>query len=133
MKKVFFLFGIAAFSSATAQQKDVFDIQKHLQKKQAEAKKGTEEKKYVLPPFMKLQSVPPFIKDQHNESYTLANGDIVLFGNGSMPCIKPDMSQFHTMPDIAANQYHSYNFYLNGTIPGQIPNGASPHNLLRIK
>jgi len=30
MKKVFLLFGIAAFSSASAQQKDLFDIQKHL-------------------------------------------------------------------------------------------------------
>lgn len=33
MKKIFLLFGIAAFSAASAQQKDVFDIHKHLQKK----------------------------------------------------------------------------------------------------
>ena len=30
MKKVFLVFGIAAFSSASAQQKDVFDINRHI-------------------------------------------------------------------------------------------------------
>ena len=38
MKIVFLLFGIVAFSGASAQQKDLFDIQKHLQKKQQESK-----------------------------------------------------------------------------------------------
>ncbi len=32
MKKIFLLFGVAAFSSASAQQKNLLDIQKHLDK-----------------------------------------------------------------------------------------------------
>ena len=31
MKKNFLLFGIAAFSSASAQQKEMFDINRHIQ------------------------------------------------------------------------------------------------------
>lgn len=133
MKKVFLLFGIAAFSSAAAQEKNLFDIQKHLQKKQAEARKITQEKKYVLPPFKKFQPADPFINRLHNQSYTLPNGDVVLYGIGSMPCIKPDMSQFQTMPDIANSQPYSYKFYTKRIQPGQILNGASPYNLLRIQ
>ena len=36
MKKVFLLLGIAGFTTASAQQKDVFDINRYLKKKNAE-------------------------------------------------------------------------------------------------
>jgi hypothetical protein len=38
MKKIFLIVAIAAFASASAQQNDIFDIQKYLEKKTAKEK-----------------------------------------------------------------------------------------------
>lgn len=133
MKKVLLIFGIAAFSSASAQQKDLFDIQKHLEKKQAEGKKAAEENSFVLPLFKKPQMVDPFINNLHTLSYTLPNGDVVLYGNGTMPCVKPDMSQFQAMPNLADNNQFTFNFYPQKIQPGQIPNGSRPFSMIISK
>ena len=130
MKKVFLLFGIAAFSSASAQQKDLFDIQKHLQKKLTENKKAPEKKIIPLPYLRGANLVNSYANRIPETSYRLSNGDLVISGPGIMPCIKPDMSLFQTMPNAASGaKVWSFNYYPQRARPGQIPNGAAPGQL----
>ena len=130
MKKVFLLFGIAAFSAATAQQKDLFDIQKHIENNQSKKNNAAEKQKITLPYFKNLQPAFPFAVNQHNLSYRLSNGDVVVYGNGTMPCIKADINQFQTMPNIAFNNQFSFNFFPAKILPGQIPNGSFRYNTI---
>jgi len=132
MKKVFLLFGIAAFSSASAQQKDLFDIQKHLQKKQAESKKTDEMNNLVFPikkPFIPVES---YRENKPLVSYTLPNGDMVIISRlADMPCIKPDPSQLYFMPNLAYSG--EFNFAPQRPKPGQIPNGLRPYRMIASK
>lgn len=117
MKKISLFIGIVASSVAVAQQQDIFDIQKHLQKKQ-QVNKVNELKNNFIP----LQ--PPAVTGVmplQNLSCTLDNGDKVMYGNGTMPCIKPNKQQVYTMPgpvtdDLLLN--------LSTPAPGQIPNAG---------
>jgi hypothetical protein len=129
MKKVFLLFGIAAFSGASAQQKDLFDIQQHLQKKQAEDKKVAEKK---INPFPYNNHYSGNIREL---SYTLPNGDKIFNPPlGSMPCVKPDMRNFLIMPNLANGKVlPGYNYYPQKVKPGQIPNGSRPYRMIASK
>ena len=90
MKKVFLLFGIAAFTTVSAQQNDLFDIQKHLLKKQAE-----ENKRVDLPTNKPFVYTPTNLNNNPAESYTLPNGDkVVISSLDNMPVVQPDMRQF---------------------------------------
>jgi hypothetical protein len=116
MKKIFLLISIAASSVAVAQQQDVFDIQKHLQKKQLLSK--VTELKNNFTPLQRL--AVSCVMPSQNLSYTLDNGDKVMYGNGTMPCVKPG-KQVHTMPGpVTADQLLD----LSIPAPGQIPNAG---------
>ena len=78
MKKVFLLFGIAAFTAASAQQNDLFDIQKHLLKKSVDYNKLIENKKIDLAFSKPFIYYPPQINNNPADSYTLSNGDKVV-------------------------------------------------------
>jgi len=101
MKRIILVFGIAAFSSASAQQKELFDIGQHIRKKQAEGKKLSEKKNLVLPFHKSFPAVNPYLIGRPPLSYTLPNGDKVIISTiDNMPCVQPDMKQFRVMPSL---------------------------------
>lgn len=109
MKKLFFYAGIFMATGAAAQQKDVFNVQEHLKSR------TTEKAKLPIPTFSAPSSFPEtFMK--------LPNGDMVYYGNGQIPCIKPDMSQQQTIPNVSPLQFYTYNKLTYQL--GEIPNGA---------
>ena len=126
MKKIFLLLGIAAFSSASAQQKDLFNIQKYLQKKQEESKKLEENKKFVvkIKPVRKQITWAGDVRQL--PSYNLLNGNkVIILSLDHMPCIIPDMKQF-MMPNIP-NRNEDFQSRLPGrNMPGTIPNPTRP-------
>lgn len=103
MKKVFLLLGIAGFTTASAQQKDVFDINEYLKKKNAE--------KSIIVPKIKLGFQKPNIFQRNPNKispgyfYSLPNGDKVYSSPSyHMPIIVPDMRQFNKMPTVTMGQ-----------------------------
>jgi hypothetical protein len=114
MKILFLLIGIIAGTAVRAQQNDLFNIEEHLKKKMAEA--------FTLP------SLPPSVVPVNNQaqitvmpvqplSFTLPNQDMVYYGNGTMPCVVPDMKQFNTTYNpVAGNKK---------LLTGPMPNGAA--------
>ena len=125
MKKAFLFFGIAAFTSASAQQNDLFDIQQHLLKKSADNNKLVKKKNIDLPFIYN----PLQINNSPVDSYTLSNGDkVVILKLDNMPCVQPDMQQFQRMPNIAYQE--KFNFSTLQLLPGQIPNGSKPFSLI---
>ncbi len=132
MKKVFLLFGIAAFSSASAQQQDLFDIQKHLQKIQVENKKADKKNSLVLQFNKPFPPVSLYTRNTSIDSYNLPNGDrVVISSLDHMPCIQPDMSQFQTMPNVIYDK--PFNFSPQKPLPGQVPNGSAPYRMIVSK
>jgi hypothetical protein len=118
MKKLFFYASVFMATTAAAQQKDIFDIQEHLKHR------TTKKAKLPMPVFAAPAPSPEtFMK--------LSNGDMVYYGNGQMPCIKPDMSQQYAMPNVSQPTFYSYN-KLQYQL-GEIPNGAKPSYLLSDK
>ena len=133
MKKIFLLFGVAAFSSATAQQNDLFDIQKHIQKKQAEGKKAAE-KKLLLTTIKSFQNYNTYSNNIANRSFLLPNGDkVVSLGQDNMPCVVPDMKQFQNMPNLANKEQFNFNYSPQKVLPFQIPNGSIPFRMIASK
>jgi len=121
MKKVFLVFGIAAFSSASAQQKDVFDIERHLQK-------ITTGKKL---PGVNLQNQPIFEFKQlpPNLLNSLPNGDRVTTLPGyNMPCVVPGQSYLYFTPNLAGINQPLLLRAFKRSEPGIIPNPAD-HNI----
>lgn len=114
MKILFLLFGIVASTAVHAQQKELFNIEEHLQKKMAEAFTLPAPPQPVVP--VKIQSVTPVLPVQPF-TYTLTNKDVVHYGNGTMPCVKPDSNQF---PNLANAGDTGKDMLLNGPMP----NGA---------
>ena len=119
MKKIFLVFGIAGFSAAAAQQRELFDIENHLKKKSFEKKN----KPYILPLKIQHSILPNTLMLSH--TYTLANGDKVYTSPAyNMPVIKPDMTPFSIMPTIGRSQ--QVPIVLKRSNPGTIPNGSAP-------
>ena len=119
MKKIFLIFGIAGFSAAAAQQRELFDIDNHLKKKNSA--------KHSKPPIFPLKiqnAILPNTLTLYN-TYTLANGDKVYTSPAyNMPVIKPDMTPFSIMPNIGGSQ--QIPIVLKRSNPGTIPNGSAP-------
>lgn len=126
MRKIFFLLFITVSAAASAQQQDIFDIQQHLQ-----SKKPLFPKLQNPVPFIKTTSVPPVSVPDH--SLSLSQGAVVEYGNGTMPCIKVDMAQFCTMPNVVYMNKAFIAENLTQIQPGQIPNGAIPRLRFDIK
>ena len=109
MKKIIFVAGLLTGYTAAAQQNDLFDIEKHLEKKN--------KKNITLPPgptikFKKQDST--FISlpgQQATLSHILPNGNrVYLLPQGNMPCIVPDVQRFN-MPLMRLD-----------SLPGTMPN-----------
>jgi hypothetical protein len=125
MKKIFLLFGLFGCYCGSAQMKDVFDIQKHLEKK------STDHKPLNVMPLIKNQFSKNLFKGNkfsELKSYSLLNGDrVIILPIDNMPCVVPDMKQFHTMPEISKNEMNNLpNLLRQNYFPGKIPNAASP-------
>jgi hypothetical protein len=123
MKKVFLLFGIAAFSTASAQQKDVFDINRHIQ---GFLDKKTSSRKVIKPivanNFFSIGTYKPGMK----LSYVLPNGDkIYLLPQDNMPCVAPGFPQ-NNMPNVFDPDKFFESNIVKQNIPGNIPNVAVP-------
>jgi len=129
MKRVFLLFGIVAFSAASAQQKELFDIQEHLRKKMADDKKIVEKKFPSLPFNSPFSFKVPAIGNKTPGSYVLPNGDqVILLSMDRMPCVQPDMQQLGVMPNPAYDRPFHYSPLRLQT--GQIPNGSLPYRMI---
>ena len=132
MKNIFLLIGIAAFTSAKAQQKDMLDIDKFIQKKQEEKKKASEKEIPVFSFNNNYDTNHYLFFNIPNQTYTLTNGDkVITLSLDNIPCVVPDMKQFQTMPnagsEVVINNYY-YPFKRN--LPGIIPNGSVPFKML---
>jgi hypothetical protein len=129
MKKIFLFFGIATISSASAQQKDVFDVNRHIQQL---LKNKTAGKSIALAEIDNF-----FLKGSHtsgvNLSYVLPNGDkVYLLLQDNMPCVVTGTPQ-NNMPNISnPNKYFESLTFKNNT-PGSIPNAVKPFRLIASK
>ena len=128
MKRVFLLFGIAAFCSASAQQKIVFDINKHLQGLMNKKKNSsTVIKPFKTNKFYNIGSHKSILKLSH----TLPNGDKVFTQSQyNMPCIIPDLRQFTAMPNISNPNVYFESLLSRQQLPGTIPNAVRPYRLI---
>ncbi|HEV7781363.1 MAG TPA: hypothetical protein VGO58_08855 [Chitinophagaceae bacterium] len=119
MKKVFLVFGIAAFSSAAAQQNDIFNIDKHLQKKADKKEEKVENLIGTSGGGAVWKVNPPYTP------FILPDGDrtqrTVTPFYYNMPCVRPDLRQFRTMPNPGFGILRSF------PKMGEIPNGAVPY------
>lgn len=130
MKKIFLLLGITFSVSTFAQQKDLFDIDRYIQKKLTEKLKTAGKEKPV--PFLPQKYIPAYpISNNTQMNYTFSNGDrVVILPFDNMPCVVPNMSQFQAMPNPGRNIL-AYNFnVLPKRLPGVIPNGALPFKII---
>jgi molybdopterin converting factor small subunit len=130
MKKVFLLFGISAFSAASAQQNDVFDVNKHVQDF---LKKKNGIQKNNTPSLFDNFYTNGNTESPAKLSYTLSNGDkVYILPVDNMPCVVPGYSQ-NNMPNISdPNIYYNSPLFKNNT-PGTIPNAVKPYRLISIK
>jgi hypothetical protein len=123
MKSIFLVIGVVAFTSATGQQKELFDIQDHLLKKNAELKKSNTPNIPLIPYSELFPKTNPLLSGQPYDSFQLPNGDLVItMQPGAMPVIKPDMRLFQTMPNPGLGNFTTHS----------IPNGAIPRRPLII-
>lgn len=125
MKRIFLVFGVFALCSANAQQKDLFDIEKHLQKKATE-KTGLKPGQETLSKFRKPDPSPGSYSIINNYkatfSHKLPNNDrVYILPTDNMPCIVPDMKEYDVMPNAGSNS----NILLQNPI-GRTPNPAKP-------
>lgn len=124
MKKVFLLLGIAGFTTASAQQKDVFDINAYLKKKTADKSK-------LAPPSKQNFKKNNFFEIDANKklpknSYLIGNGDRIYSSPGyHMPIVVTDMRQFNRMPNAITG------ITLEIVSLTKMPNAAPPFSLPR--
>lgn len=140
MKKIFFAAGILAFSFASAQQNDFFDIQKYLKKKNELNKKLTVDNLFILPKnrCWKSPNLPFFKKDLQLLTTRTKTKILTELTNGNkayslpqdnMPCIVPDMSQFN-MPNIANPKEYFQSLADRTHKPGKMPNAIIPYRII---
>lgn len=108
MKKIFLVFGIAGFHTASAQQNDIFNPEEYLRKKKD---------RFAAAPVM----ISPFLSTKQLNAATTT---IVTLPADNMPCVKVDMSLFTQMPNVAAATIPLLTLLNGGSKPGEIPNVA---------
>jgi hypothetical protein len=106
MKKILLVIAVFSFGLIHAQQKDVFDIQKYLEKKSADDKNAIINSPYVLKPLAGTNNQTVWFVENGNT--------VTILPQDNMPCIVPDMSQYN-MPVVKATIQ-----------PYNIPNPAYP-------
>jgi hypothetical protein len=114
MKRIFLFIGVAGFYTAACQQKELFDINRHLQNKSTKK------------PLLKLYDKPAIdFKSKFNQfslNYTLPNGDKVITSpEYKMPVITPGKSLIYNMPTLFIPFYKD----LLQKLPYHIPNPAN--------
>ena len=130
MKKVFLLFGVAAFGAASAQQKGVFDVNKHIQ--------DFLKKKHGIQKDSTPSLIDNFYTNRNTESlaklsYTLPNGDkVYILPMDNMPCVVPGFPQ-NNMPNISNPNIYYHSPLFRNEIPGTTPNAVKPYRLISIK
>jgi hypothetical protein len=131
MKKIFLLFGIASFASASAQQKDVFDINRHIQEVlRNKNAPGIGVKNFKTDRI----SINKFTQSQPNLSHILPNGDkVFILSQDNMPCVAPDMRQFTNMPNISNPNKYFESLPFRNHLPRTIPNAVLPYRLIVSK
>ena len=133
MKIIFVITGIISLTTASAQQNDFFDPQKHLEKKN---------KSKFQPLIRKLsQTNPDFPKSSTTNnlspqlgaklSQTLPNGNkVYLLPTDNMPCIVPDMSHFNMPTTGTLLNYFVDKSPERKNFPSQIPNSITPWKII---
>ena len=131
MKILFVVTGIISLTTASAQQNDFFDPQRHLEKKN----------KSKFQPLIRkpLQTNPDFPKFSATNlspqvgaklSHTLPNGNkVYLLPTDNMPCVVPDMSQFN-MPTGKLTHIYAEDSTQRSNLPGRIPNTIPPWRII---
>lgn len=123
MKKVFLFFGIAALTSAAAQNKDLLDINKHHEKKG----NLTNRKGFLT---QNLNTTTQVEINKLVQVFTLSNGDKVMSSpKFNMPVITPGNNYIYNM---STRFMPSYKDSLS-KIPGRIPNGSNEYKLTVIR
>ncbi len=127
MKKIFLLFGVATFSSASAQQKDVFDVNRHIQ---GLLNKNKAAGKSAGP----VEINTYFLKGSHtsgvNLSHILPNGDkVYLLPQDNMPCVVPGINR-NNMPNISLPDKYFETLAFKNNTPGIIPNAVKPYRMI---
>lgn len=114
MKIIILAFCLITAGRVQAQQKELFSIEEHLKKN----KPGVISQPAPLLPVRPLTSgtVNTVLPVQPLQ-YTLPNGDQLYYGNGTMPCVKPDMSRLNTTINPVIGQKEL-------PLTGPMPNGA---------
>ncbi len=118
MKKISLIVGLLVFGAASAQRKDLFDIDAHLQKKIGLKK--------MLKPTQHQGLNGPINPGAPTTNFFqyYNNSMIQLLPQDNMPCLRPDLRQFN-MPNAAAwSEFDMLNKSKNEA--GKIPNPASP-------
>ena len=133
MKKILVITGLIAFSFASAQQYNFFDIQKHLQKKQTEERLQKLKEQFIpantSPPTIHLSLYPP----QAKLSQTLPNGNkVYLLPMDNMPCIVPEKNLYADNMIQPPKKFELFNKKQQNyrQQPGAIPNPAYPWKII---
>ena len=131
MKKIFLLFGVVTFSFAIAQQKDVFDINRHIQGVlKNKSTSSTGQKTFKTDKTI----IAGLTHSQPKQSYILPNGDKVnVLSGDNMPCVIPEMKQFTIMPNISNPNEYFETLFFRQHLPGNIPNAVKPYRLIASK
>lgn len=132
MKKIFIIASILAFFFASAQQNELFDIQKHVQQKIKDEinQKQKEQLLSLFKPKMSTPFLKPIPVPQMKILESLPNGDkVYILPEDNMPCIVPDMSQFNKA-DLAGLDLKQKYFTPNRNFPGKIPNPVTPFKFI---
>lgn len=121
MKNIFLAVSIFSFLFVSAQQNDVLDIQKQIQKRSEEDWK--EKKKEELLSFRNWRYTPPKYREslpQAKLSHTLPNGSkVYLLPQDNMPCLVPNMDHYG-MPNVSIQKDFAI----------KIPNAVTPYNII---
>ena len=132
MKNIFIIASILAFSFASAQQNDFFDIQKHLQQKIKDEinQKQKEQLQSLFKPKISTLFLKPIPVPQIKFLESLPNSDkVYILPEDNMPCIVPDMTQFNKA-DLAGLDLKQKYFTPNRNFPGKIPNPGTPFKFI---
>lgn len=131
MKKVFLLFGIAVFSSVSAQQKDVFDMNRHIQEVLKNRNTSGSGVKNIKTNKI---SITGLTGSQPKRSHTLPNGDkVYTLNQDNMPCVVSDIKQFTAMFNISNPDEYFESLLFKQHLPGIIPNAVKPYRLISSK
>ena len=130
MKKIFLLLGITSCYAAASQQKDVFDINRHIQELQRKNIPLQGKIKSPVPEIKYFSLNNIFTAPVGKYSHSLSNGDkVYTLTIDNMPCVVPGITN-NIMPNISyPENYFESPLFKNNT-PGSIPNAVKSYRLI---